>query len=93
MSIADVLEGIIRLKDFYMKVSNSSNTEDEATVCVFHQGSIPGGGAAYLQCNPPVQGRYVTILNSRNVQSYWYFAVCEVVVIGYKAIGKFSFFV
>ena len=75
-----------------MQVGNSNNINNHVTECDTHIGTIPTSSrSAVLHCDPPRQARFVSIVNSRNPQGYYYFAICEAVVIGYKAIGWCSF--
>ena len=77
-----------RLRDFKLQVGNNSDIYDDVTVCDIHQGTIEISGSAVLHCNPPRQARYVSIVNGLNSPYYYYFAICEAVVIGHKAIGN-----
>ena len=68
-------------------MSNSSIINKNVDICSYHGGYIANGGKATLECSPSTVGRYVSVINGKPSEHYW-FAICEAVVIGYKVAGK-----
>ena len=75
-----------RLSDFSIWVSNHSNARTMRgwKICSYHRGTFTGSKT--LQCMKA--GRFVQIKNGGRVRGYQHYALCEVVVMGYKAIGE-----
>ena len=73
-----------------MQVSNSSLITDHAAVCALDWGSVHARDTVVFYCDPPEQGRYISVLYRMHHPFHNLFAICEAVVIGYKAIGGCS---
>ena len=58
-------------------------------ICAHHPGHIASGGKLTLQCATPVVTRYVSIINGK-MHEYYYFALCEVVIIGALNAGMYK---
>ena len=76
------------LQDFTVRVGNSSNIDYHFDICAFHPGYIPAAGRAVLPCDGIKVARYLSIVNSKKHTFYYYFYMCEVVIIGAVAAGK-----
>ena len=72
-----------RMSHMEVWVSNSSN---ENVLCGRYGGTIDQGSSEEIQCDNPVPARYVWITNGLTVPGREYLALCEVVVMGYRAV-------
>ena len=80
----------MRLQDFTVYVSNSSDISQHTDICAHHPGYIEGDGKVTLQCATPMVARYVSIVNSKIAKRHYYFALCEVVIEGAEATGRYK---
>ena len=77
-----------RLLGFSIRVSNNSNINDHTDFCAYEPGTIPDSDRRTFQCdNKPKVARYVSVINGKKASAYYFFALCEVVVIGTEVIG------
>ena len=77
-----------RLQDFTVHIRNSSNIDHHIDICAYHPGYISDGGRAVLPCDEEKVSRYLSVINSQVHSHYFYFFLCEVVVIGAMAAGE-----
>ena len=76
-----------RMTDMKVYLSNSSDiTAIDGELCGRFEGTVPDGGKVTILCESSKQARYVIVQNGENVLGREYLTLCEVVVMGYKAI-------
>ena len=79
-----------RLADFKVRLDNSSDPNQHNHICAEYPGAMAVSAVVTLSCSRPTLARYVSIINGKSGRtSYDRFGLCEVVVMGYKAIGAY----
>ena len=75
-----------RMSDMWIYLSNYSNPEEDKRICGRYLGTVPRAGRITVPSLSDKQGWYIHIESGANVFGREYLAICEVVVMGYKAI-------
>ena len=70
-----------------MLLGNESDIRNHDVLCAYHPGYFAASTSETLNCTAPTVARYVSIKNGGNFERNL-FALCEVVVMGNKAIGE-----
>ena len=78
-----------RLHDFSVLLSNDSAIDENNHQCAYHHGHAAASTFKTLPCVPPQMSRYVKIKNGNSHTEADLFSLCEVVVMGYKSVGRY----